>query len=299
MFRTRRSPGLALAVLAAAWTCLVPAAGPPAARPQAGAAPSQAQAPAATWTSLEPGLDLGELEAPRKAAVGDSVIRLLRIDPARFEFRLLNASAPGQGGSLTAREWVRHNGLVAAINAGMYQADHSTGVSLQRSRDHTNNPRLSKDKAVLAFDPLDDGLPPVQIIDRECQDFDALKGRYAALVQNIRMISCTGKNVWSQQPARWSTAALATDARGRILFIHVRSPYSVHDLIDNLMTLPLDLKSAMYLEGGTEAQLYIKSGERQFEFLGSHGTLSRDDGDAPRARPIPNVIGIARREKGK
>jgi hypothetical protein len=239
------------------------------------------------------------MEAPEKAAVGDSIVRILRIDPARFEFRLLNASAPGHGERLSAREWVLSNGLTAAINAGMYQQDLLTGVSLMRTRGHVNNPRLSKDRTILAFDPLEDGLPPVQIIDRECQDFEALKGRYGTLVQNIRMISCSGKNVWSQQPSRWSTAALASDARGRILFIHVRSPYTVHDLIRNLLALPLEIRSAMYLEGGPEAQLYVRSAGREIELLGSHGTLSRGTDDDSRARPIPNVIGIARREAAR
>jgi hypothetical protein len=299
MTRTRRCAGFACAALAVACAAVAAAAGTAGAHQHPAAGPGQAPGHAPSWTTLEPGLDLGQFEAPQEAGVGDSIIRVLRIDPARFEFRLLNASAPGQGERRSAREWSRRNGLTAAINAGMYQQDHSTGVSLQRSRAHTNNPRVSKDKTILAFDPLDDNMPPVQIIDRECQDFEALKDRYGTLVQNIRMISCTGKNVWTQQPSRWSTAALGFDARGRILFIHVRSPYSVHDLIENLLALPLDLKGAMYLEGGPEAQLYVRSGERELEFLGSHGTLSRDDDDTPRARPIPNVIGIARREAAR
>ena len=246
------------------------------------------------WVTLEPGLSLGTFRAPQAAATGDSLIRALRIDPHHWELRLLNASAPGQGKLLTARQWCRKNDLVAAINPSMYQADHRRSVSLMRTRDHVNNPRLSKDNTVLAFDALDDGVPPVQIIDRKCQDFEALRPKYGSLIQSIRMISCGGTNVWKQQPTRWSTAAIGADTAGNILFIHVRSPYSTHDLIENLLALPIDLKSAMYAEGGAEAQLYINAGGQEHEFVGRFDSALLENVD-PTPIAIPNVVGIARR----
>jgi hypothetical protein len=130
-----------------------------------------------TWHTLEPGLELAAFPAPQTAVVGDSLIHVVRIDPARFDLRLLNASAPEQGVPLTAREWCKRHGLVAAINASMYQTDHKTSISLMTSRAHTNNARVAKQQAVLAFDRLDATVPPVQIIDREHQSFDALRAR--------------------------------------------------------------------------------------------------------------------------
>ncbi len=249
------------------------------------------------WRLLEPGLDLGTFVAPLAPAAGDSLVRVLRIDPRRFEFRLLNASAPDQGRSLTAREWCLRNDLVAAINASMYQADLETSVSLMRTRAHTNNPRPSKDRTILAFDRQDGSVPEAQIIDRECQDFEALRKHYGSLVQSIRMISCRGENVWRQQPQRWSTAAIATDRSGRVLFIHVRSRYSVHDLIDILLGLPLEIKNAMYVEGGSEAQVYVKSGDLELDLVGSHAPDAKGEAAGPAAHPLPNVVGIARRSR--
>ena len=120
------------------------------------------------------------------------------------------------------------------------------------------------------------------------------KGRYGSFVQSIRMISCKGRNVWRQQPNnKWSTAVIAIDRDDKVLFIHVRSTYSTHDLIDILQQLPLNISRAMYVEGGREAQLYIHSGQFEQEFVGSHGgaAFSLNNG----ARPLPNVIGITRR----
>lgn len=249
----------------------------------------------AEWRRLEPGLDLGTFEIPRRSDAGDSRVCVLRVDPARFELRLLNASAPGQGERLTAREWCLREGLVAAINASMYQKDRRTSVSLMRTRSHVNNPRLSKDRSVLAFDPLEPGLPPARLLDRECDDFEALLPRYGALVQSIRMLSCRGVNVWQPQARRWSAAAIGSDRDGRVLLIHVRTPISVHDLIEVLRALPIGLERALYAEGGPEAQLYVRSGTDELEFLGSRTAGEPEGADGSAARPLPNVVGVARR----
>jgi hypothetical protein len=257
---------------------------------------AQVASAAAPWTELEPGLELGAFEASHRSEYGDSVIRVLRIDPERFSLRLLNASAPGQERLRTARQWVEENGLVAAINASMYQEDYRRSVSLMRTKDHVNNGWLSRDRTVLAFDRLDDSVPAVQIIDRDCQDFDALRPKYASLVQSIRMVSCTGRNVWAPQDRRWSTAAVGTDGAGRVLFIHVRSPYTTHELIEMLLALPIELRRAMYVEGGTQAQLYVHAASGgELEFVGSHGSRSDGGAENTHAWPVPNVLGVARR----
>ncbi len=253
--------------------------------------------PGSAWRNLEPGLEYGAFPSPSASKVGDSLIRVLRIDPKKFKFLLLNASAPEHVRSLTAKEWCQQNGLAAAINAGMYQADRRTSVSLMRTKTHANNPRLSKDMAIVAFDRQSLDVPLVKIIDRQCEDFDIWKSKYGTFAQSIRMISCKGKNVWSQQPKKWSTAAIGMDHKGRVLFIHVRSPFSTYDLINALMDLPIELSRAMYLEGGKEAQLYVQSGDQAYEFTGIYETGLDGSSQRDYAWSIPNVIGIVRRDK--
>ncbi len=245
------------------------------------------------WQQLEPGLELGIFLAPQRSENGDSLIRVLRVDPRYFELQMLNASASEQHGLYTAKEWCQHYDLVAAINSSMYQKDYRTSVSLMRTKDHVNNPRLSKDKAILAFDRKSPNVPHVKIIDRQCENVHEWKEQYWSLVQSIRMISCKGRNVWSQQPQKWSTALIAIDRTGKVLFIHVRSHYSTHDLINILLQLPLHISRAMYTEGGREAQLYIRSNEQEYEFI---GTYNGGLGSKKNARPIPNAVGIVRRK---
>jgi hypothetical protein len=258
--------------------------------------PGATDANAEVWQKLDKGLDLGIFASPQRAEWGDSLIRVLRIDPQFFEFKLLNASAVKNGRTLTAKQWCRQNGLVAAINASMYQTDYKTSVSLMRTKKHTNNPRLSKDKTILAFDRQTAKVPLVKIIDRECEDINLWKKKYGTLVQSIRMISCKGANVWSQQSKKWSTAAIGTDKQNRILFIHVGSAYSTHDLINILLKLPINISRAMYSEGGPQAQLYIRQGDIEHEFVGSLDLNLNENINNPVFWPIPNVIGISARK---
>jgi len=248
------------------------------------------------WQALARGFDLGVFPSPQRSESGDSLIRVLRIDPKYFRLHLLNASALKEGRPLTAKQWCRQNGLVAAINASMYQTDHKTSVSLMRTKSHINNPRLSKDKTILAFDRQSPEVPLVKIIDRECEDFQTWKNKYGTLVQSIRMISCKGKNVWSQQSQKWSTAAIAIDRQDKILFIHVSSAFSTHDLIKILQQLPLNISRAMYCEGGPQSQLYIRNSDQEYHFVGGFDINLNENINNPSFWPIPNVVGVSLRK---
>jgi len=247
------------------------------------------------WQRLDRGLELGTFLSPQPAEVGDSLVRALRINPKYYRLRLLNASAIKNGVPLTPKQWCRQNGLIAAINPSMFQTDYKTSVSLMRTQTHTNNSRLSKDMTILAFDRQSSDVPHAKIIDRQCEDFQFWKKKYRTLVQSIRMVSCKGKNVWKQQQQKWSMAAIALDGQANILFIHVRSWYSTHDLINILKKLPLNISNAMYTEGGPQAQLYINTAKKEFEFVGSYETSLPQSNEAAISWPLPNVIGISAR----
>ena len=247
------------------------------------------------WQQLDKGLELGIFLAPQAAAGGDSLVRVLRIDSRYYQLKLLNASRFKKGVPLTPKQWCRKNGLVAAINPSMYQTDYKTSVSLMRTKAHTNNSRLSKDMTILAFDRQKANVPRVKIIDRQCEDFQSWKQKYGTLIQSIRMISCTGKNVWKPQARRWSTSGIAIDQQDKVLFIHVRALYSTYDLINILKKLPLNISRAMYTEGGPQAQLYINLGDKEWEFTGSYETNSNQANEDPVSWPLPNVVGISRR----
>jgi hypothetical protein len=248
------------------------------------------------WQQLDAGLFLAELDAPQKSEFGDSKITIVRIDPARYVFKLLSASEHDRE-VLTAREWCRRHTLIAAVNAGMYQKDGITAVGYMKNFHHVNNPRLNKNNSILAFNAVDSSVPEVQLIDRECQDFSSFKAKYRSFVQGIRMISCDRRNVWSPQPDKWSIVAVGMDKSGQVLFIHSRSPYTVHDFIEMLLALPISIHNAMYLEGGPQASLYLSLGKTEVEKYGMLESALNDNSVLQVVFPIPNVIGVAPKQR--
>ncbi|MCL2688339.1 MAG: phosphodiester glycosidase family protein [Chitinispirillia bacterium] len=250
----------------------------------------------AQWRELDKGFTLGVFLSPlynqNDNIRNDSAqIRILRIDPKRYELHLLNASHPNRGNSLTAIEWGQKERMSAVINAAMYQTDYKTSVSLMRTSQHVNNPRLSKDNTILVFEPLKKNIPQIRLVDRQCDDFQKISEDYGSMVQSIRMLSCTGKNVWQENGRRWSIAAAGIDKQQNLLFIQSTAPHSVHEFVNILNNLPIKLDRAMYMEGGSPSQLYIAAPSDTMIFIGDFSSGGR----SASAPPVPNVLGVRKK----
>jgi uncharacterized protein YigE (DUF2233 family) len=248
------------------------------------------------WEALALGLEAGRFPSPQKASVGDSVVTVVRVDPARYELRLLSAKLLGLARGLEAPEWAERYGVQGVINASMFQADSLTSIGYMRDGERVNNRRWNKDNAVFAAGPTAPGLPEARILDRSCEDWEALSKQYRVLVQNIRMLDCEGRNTWAAATRKWSTASVGTDREGRVLLVHARSAWTTHDFVDVLRALPLGLTRLMYVEGGPEASLYVKVGKRvAVSEMGSFETGFFENDENHAYWPLPNVIAFAPR----
>jgi len=243
------------------------------------------------WTPLAGGVEYTTQKISDGPVANDGILHLVRIDPMRATLRLLMASALGKR-QRTAQQWCTEFGMIAVINAGMFQADHLTHVGYMRSGHYINNARWAKEyNSILLFDPVRPGIPIAQIED-SAADVSSIRQDYATVIQNIRLIKGEGVNVWKERPRKWSEAAIAIDGKGRILFLFVRSPLSMHDFNAKILTLPLDIKRAMHLEGGPEASLSICTSSTRLDLAGSLETgLLENSGDLGQWT-IPNVIGV-------
>ena len=247
------------------------------------------------WDRLEQGLEFARVKAPVKAKDLDSMLTILRIDPKRYELRLMMANFNGDK-SRSAKQWAREFRLLAAINAGLYLKDNKTAVGYMVDRGRVNNPRLNRWGAVLVFNPKELREKHVRIVDRRCENFKRARERYRTFVQSFRMITCRGGSTFKRSDKRFSIAALAIDRRGRVLFLISASPYSTFEFSLIIRRLRLGIRRAMYLEGGRDAQLYVKAGGVEREIVGKCGRFFGCTTGNPSARDVPNVIGIVPRK---
>ena len=241
-------------------------------------------------------MDLGTFVAGSSPGSGKGHVTVLRIDPAQWDLEFAGLSqAEGETIGRTARQWCKERKFTAAINAGMFDQDYKTHLGYLRQGEHVNNNRENRYESVAAFGPLGTKGPPrfrIFDLDEPGATIENIRRDYSLVVQNLRLIKRPGTNRWSQQTKRWSEAALGEDTAGRILFIFSRSPFTMHDLNRELLSMGIGLVAAQHLEGGPKAQLYIRVGDEEIETFGSFETDFEEDDDNDHAWSIPNVLGI-------
>ena len=247
------------------------------------------------WQPLAPGMELTTIAAGKQSALGDSHINVLRIDPEKWELAVLGISETEDARGHTAREWSRDQRFAAVINAGMFATDYRTHIGYQRSDRHVNSAHINAYQSVAAFAPKPGTkLAPFHIFDLDTPgaSMKGILADYSGAVQNLRLIKAPGDNRWSQQHKQWSEAALGEDKDGRILFIFARTPFSMHDFNQELLAADIGIVAAQHLEGGPEAQLYIKVGSTELEWFGSYETGFNEQSSSAAPWPIPNVLGV-------
>jgi hypothetical protein len=101
---------------------------------------------------------------------------------------------------------------------------------------------------------------------------------------------------WEKQEKASRMAAVGMDKDNCVLFVFTRARVSTQDFIQVLLSLGVQIQSAMYVEGGPEAALHLVPDQK----MGSgadHGDkgLWKDAENEP-GLPIPNVIGIVKKK---
>ncbi|MBO5490246.1 MAG: phosphodiester glycosidase family protein [Desulfovibrio sp.] len=243
----------------------------------------------AAWRELEPGLLFGEFQLND----GDARLTAVRIDPTVFEFVLCARSREG-GPPRTLRQWGEQQNLTAAINASMYLPDGSTSTGYMRQGGHVNNSRVvQRFGAFFVAGPTDPSLPPAHILDRDEPQWRQQLDSYDMVIQNYRMISAGRRILWSPGGPLYSISAVAEDGEGQRLFLHCSRPVEAYSFAQQVLHLPLDVRTVMYVEGGGQAGLLVRSAALTRELGGVNpgGLLVTGNLRAT----LPNVLGARRK----
>ena len=230
----------------------------------------------------------------------NSEIIIIKINPNFYNINLLSADQYNHE-NLTVKEWSKKYDLIISINAGMFQKDYTSKVGYMKQFSYINNPYINNYQSIAAFNPKDSTKTKFKIYDIEKYNgkLDNKKIReiisnYNSVIQNLRLIKRPAENRWSQQQKKWSEIALGEDIDGNMLIIFCRSPYSMYDLNNLLLELPIDIMCAQHLEGGPEASLYLKYKDIELVYVGGYETSFLNDTNFGLWK-IPNIIGISKK----
>lgn len=247
------------------------------------------------WDPLAPGMEIGTFGVKLSSPVRNSPLTVLRIDPKLWDLTVVGTSWTVGSTGRTARQWCESHKLKAAVNAGMFGTDYRTHVGYLGSKGHVNSSHVNQYQSVAAFHPRDGkDLPEFRVFDLDAPGvtMEAILDDFSSVIQNLRLIKRPGENRWSQQDKRWSEAALGEDNEGRVLFIFSKTPSTMHDFNQALLSLGIGIVAAQHLEGGPQAQLFIRVGDVEHELFGSYRTSFQKIDGSPVPWPVPNVLGV-------
>lgn len=238
------------------------------------------------WLTLEPGLEYGEF----RLNDNEAKVTALRINPDYFDFVL---GAVGQTGDApkSLASWGKELDLKAAVNASMYLPDNRTSTGYMRSGEYVNNSRIAdRFGAFFVAGPRKPGLRGARILDREDADWRSIMEDYDIVVQNYRMTNAKRRILWSPGGPLYAISAIAQDGDGNILFLHCGAPAEAYDFVQQLLHLPLGVRTVAYVEGGAQAGLYINTESVKRELGAPHAPSFLVTGNLKSA--LPNIIGI-------
>jgi hypothetical protein len=246
------------------------------------------------WQSPASGLWLGVFKTAIGSGPTPAIFHIIKIDPERYQLQFLSEKENGPR-KRTLKQWCTDFKLTAAINAGMYDTDFLTHTGYARNFHKIHNPRFNtRYGAFLVFNPVKPVLPAVQIVEKQEPDWKTRLEQYQTVIQNYRLIGHPGQLVWTNPGPENSTAAIALDQSGKVLFAFTATPISPKDFGEQLLALPLNIKSALYLEGGSQAGLYAAVGKIEWNLWGVDAFFPAP-ADSSRTGPLPNIIGIMKR----
>ena len=260
--------------------------------PSGDGAAAAPESPPFTAEPLAPGFEFGHYRLPTPSRLGPGQVDFLRLDPQHVNFEVRAASFSG-GQLRPASGWATEEGsatAVGVINSSMFQGDWLRSVGFLEVHGRVQNARWAEQQnSLLVFDPVAKGRG-ARVLNLGCSNREEVSSQWGTAVQSIRMLGCDGAVVWAQSEREWSSAILGEDKEGRILFLHTRAPYSMHDLARMLVESPLHPVALHYAEGGPEASLYVRGPGVEEKLVGSYETGFRaDDGNAEEW-DLPNVV---------
>lgn len=248
---------------------------------------SRASAAAQETTRLETQSLLPGLHWIKWKGTGEPDIWVLRIDPQRYCFKVMNFRTEGSSQPLGLWEWMDKSGALAVFNAGQYYPDFSY-MGLLVSGGRKLNPRLHRlFQALFLAEPLREGARRARILDLAEEDFDPDNLEYSEVAQSFMLLD-RWKNIRVRRTSNIAVrTVLAEDTEGHMLLFLTQGPYTLWELAQKLRDSPFSILRAMSMDGGEEAQLGVRT--KDFTF-----PPNRETGPEgfSHARALPTVIGV-------
>jgi hypothetical protein len=245
------------------------------------------------WQNIDSSFEILNIPHLRKSIVGDGLITLLKIDSKKFNFDLIEYNKNNKYEN--AQFWIDSFNYSIIANAGMYNLkNEKIHRFYMKNNGIVNNLVLDKEaKSIIAFNPLKDSSNSFAMFDLEKTMFNSINEEYNTIIQGYRLIDFKGQPVyWERVTQYCSMLVIAQDIDEYIYLIFSRSPLTHNQMIENLISLKINFKGAMYIEGGAKASLTASSKGFLLKKMGSYVSNYHPFDDNLTLQKAPNFIGF-------
>ncbi|MFT8244213.1 phosphodiester glycosidase family protein [Roseomonas sp. BN140053] len=222
------------------------------------------------WRELAPGFDAAELPV---LVAGTEVDRILlaRVDPARFRFAVRNAAAGNKG----LDDWVAEPGTVLVVNGSYYARDGTPDTPLLSAGRQLGPAEYDAQHGAFVATEAGAGLRDLATESWQA----AFAGARDAMVSYPLLLAADGASR-ARADARWlaNRSFVGQDRAGRIILGTTTDAFfSLDRLGPFLRDAPLDLATALNLDGGPVACQGIALGGYRRHFCGRWETQTSGD----------------------
>jgi uncharacterized protein YigE (DUF2233 family) len=242
------------------------------------------------WKVLATGLSFARW--PGQAPIGKDIsLAILRIDPEQWSFKVFYNKE-----LKSIDDWQQSTGASVICNGGYYQENYAPAGRILVNGASYGPYKNSNMKAMFLAEPKKGlkQLPKATIIDLKDPDSDAMISFYEQGIQSFPvLLDPKGQVRVNPSSFQASRTVIAQDQSGIMyLLVTEKSAFTLFDLGNYLKALPLNLRFALNLDGGSRTQLSVRVGPNHFRFSGQSETSQTTRFFFPEPIKLPSVIGL-------
>ncbi|MBF0476942.1 MAG: phosphodiester glycosidase family protein [Deltaproteobacteria bacterium] len=253
-----------------------------------------------SWQTLRPGLEFARIKAARYCRMGSPFIGAVRINSECFRFDIFSFKESSPDSPLTVEEWQEKTKALVVFNSGQYNRnERHIGLFYHRPRDFGMN-LYAGWKALFVAEPDPLVRPLADLIDTEFTPYDPDQTPYRLAVQSMMLLDTGGKKRVRASDWVANRTILATDKNQRILVLSTEGGYTLWEMAEFLARSDLNIKHAMSLDGGFQAEMCVRLNGFKYTTYGSYSTQGEDnDHSIPGYHlALPAVVAVFDRPRG-
>ena len=244
------------------------------------------------WRELAPGIEFATLRGEPWCRRGPAAIAVLRLDPERVRLRVHHFSQTGSARPLDVVEWQQRTHAVAVFNAGQFYPDFRYMGLLASGGRWLSRRAHPGFQAVLVADRRARGGGGARVLDLPDPGHASDSLAWREVAQSFMLFDSTGTLRVRRSERIANRTVVAEDKHRRILVLVSEGSYTLADFAFVLQKSPLQLKHAMSMDGGHEAELVVSRGAFRYASFGPW-LDAKDHPNLVNARtPLPAVISV-------